>query len=437
MDKVNLMKIMLVGSGGREHALAWKMAQSPLLTELVLVPGNDAMENLASDKLRITRIKQTSADDVMALAKLAESCKPDLVVIGPENALADGLADKLNDLGLDVFGPSAAAAKLEASKAFTKDFCQRYSIPAARSKTVSNENEANDYLDSLSAPYVLKADGLAAGKGVVIVEDLIEAKASAKQMLDGQFGAASSRLVIEEFLTGEEASLFVLCDGKTAMPMAGAQDHKRAFDGDTGPNTGGMGCYSPAPILDDAMTDKVMQQIVQPTLAGMVERGTPFSGVLYVGLMIDNNQPKLIEYNVRFGDPECQVLMLRLQSDLIPALLACAKGKLAALEPLFWDQRAAACVVMAANGYPGIVSKGSIITGIEQASISPEVKVFHAGTKISANGEVSANGGRVLNITASGDDLSKAVANCYAGVELINWSQGFYRKDIGWRALGK
>ncbi|MCF6292792.1 MAG: phosphoribosylamine--glycine ligase [Robiginitomaculum sp.] len=431
------MKIMLVGTGGREHALAWKMAQSPLLAELVLAPGNDAMEKLASNNLAISRQPETSADDVEALVELAKSCKPDLVVIGPENALAGGLADKLNDLGINVFGPNAAAARLESSKAFTKDFCQRHNIPAARSKTVSSENEANDYLETLSAPYVLKADGLAAGKGVVITEDLIEAKASAKQMLDGQFGEASSKLVIEEFLTGEEASLFVLCDGKTAVPMVGAQDHKRAFDGDTGPNTGGMGCYSPAPILDDEMTDKVMQQIVKPTLAGMVEQGTPFSGVLYAGLMIDNNQPKLIEYNVRFGDPECQVLMLRLQSDLIPALMACATEGLATMEPLSWDQRSAACVVMAANGYPRTVSKGSIITGIEQASISPAVKVFHAGTKISVNGEVSANGGRVLNIAASGEDLSQAVANCYAGVEQVNWSQGFYRRDIGWRALGK
>lgn len=431
------MKIMLVGSGGREHALAWKMAQSPLLAELVLVPGNDAMENLSSNNLVISRHPETPADDVLALVELAKSCEPDLVVIGPENALADGLADKLGDLGINVFGPNAAAARLEASKAFTKDFCQRHNIPAARSKTVTNENEANEYLDSLTPPYVLKADGLAAGKGVVITEDLVEAKVNAKQMLDGQFGDASKKLVIEEFLDGEEASLFVLCDGKTAIPMVGAQDHKRAFDGDTGPNTGGMGCYSPAPILDDDMTDKVMQQIIVPTLAGMRKQGAAFSGILYAGLMIHDNQPKLIEYNVRFGDPECQVLMLRLQSDIIPALLACAKGQLAELEPLSWDQRPAACVVMATKGYPGIVSKGSIITGIEQAEKSPEVTAFHAGTKVSADGEVSANGGRVLNITASGDDLSQAVANCYAAVEMIDWSQGFYRRDIGWRALGR
>ncbi|MBL4618225.1 MAG: phosphoribosylamine--glycine ligase [Robiginitomaculum sp.] len=429
------MKIMLVGSGGREHALAWKMAQSPLLAELVLAPGNDAMAKLSSNNLAISRHQEIAADDVMALVELAKSCQPDLVVIGPENALADGLADELSEIGINVFGPSSAAARLESSKAFTKSFCQKHNIPAARSKTVTSENEANDYLETLSPPYVLKADGLAAGKGVVIIDDLAKAKASAKQMLDGQFGEASSKLVIEEFLTGEEASLFVLCDGETAIPMAGAQDHKRAFDGDTGPNTGGMGCYSPAPILDDYMSAKVMQQIVQPTLAGMKKQGAPFSGVLYVGLMIDNNQPKLIEYNVRFGDPECQVLMLRLQSDIIPALLACAKGKLAELEPLSWNYRSAACVVLAANGYPGVVTKGSIITGIEQAEKTPEVTVFHAGTRISTGGEVSANGGRVLNITANGDDLTQAVANCYGAVERINWHEGFYRRDIGWRGL--
>ncbi|PHR51159.1 MAG: phosphoribosylamine--glycine ligase [Robiginitomaculum sp.] len=422
------MKIMLVGSGGREHALAWKLAQSPILRELIIAPGSDAMANIG-------RCLPVSAEDVDGLLALAKTEQPDLVVIGPEVALAEGLADRLAEIGIAAFGPSAAAAQLEASKTFTKDFCQQHNIPAARSCNVEAYAEACAYLDTLPSPYVLKADGLAAGKGVVITDDLDEAKQAAKEMLAGQFGAASKRLVIEEFLKGEEASLFVLCDGKTAVPMVGAQDHKRAFDGDKGPNTGGMGCYSPAPILDAAMTTRVMRDIIEPTLHGMIAQGSPFCGVLYAGLMIDNNGPKLIEYNVRFGDPEAQVLMRRLQNDLLPALLACVNGDLDALPALQWDPRPGACVVLATKGYPGTTPKGSTLGGLVKAGQDTDVEIFHAGTKQAPSGEWLANGGRVLNITALGDDLGQAIAKCYQAIEHINWPEGFCRSDIGWRAL--
>ncbi|VAW00083.1 Phosphoribosylamine--glycine ligase [hydrothermal vent metagenome] len=418
---------MLVGSGGREHALAWKLAQSPLLSELVIAPGSDAIAKFG-------RCEPVGAEDVEALVELAVREAPALVVVGPEVALAAGLADRLQAHGILVFGPRAAAAQLEASKAFTKALCARHNIPAARSKTVTTELAANAYLDSLPGPYVLKADGLAAGKGVVIAERLAEAKTAAKTMLDGQFGAASAKLVIEEFLSGEEASLFVLCDGKTAMVMAGAQDHKRAFDGDTGPNTGGMGCYSAAPVLDADMCAIVMQQIIQPTLAAMADEGAPFCGILYAGLMIDQHGPKLIEYNVRFGDPECQILMRRLRSDLLPALLACARGELAALPALQWDSRPGACVVLAAKGYPGDAPKGSKISRLAKAEKLDQVMVFHAGTKQDVSGNWRANGGRVLNVTALGDDLAQALDQCYLAIDTIDWPEGFCRRDIGWRA---
>lgn len=420
------MKIMLVGSGGREHSLAWKLAQSPLVDEIILAPGSDAMANIGQCFV-------VNAEDIDGLVKLAIDQKVDLVVVGPETALANGLADQLANI--PVFGPSAAAAQLEASKAFTKDFCQRHNIPAARSQTVTTIEAANSYLQTLPGPYVLKADGLAAGKGVVICDDLTQAKQTAKEMLAGQFGVASTKLVIEKFLHGEEASLFVLCDGTTAIPMVGAQDHKRAFDGDTGPNTGGMGCYSPAPILDEAMSKRVMDEIIAPTLIGMIQENRPFAGVLYAGLMIDQSGPKLIEYNVRFGDPECQILMRRLQSDLVPYLLACAKGELAQMPPLKWDPRPAACVVLATKGYPGNAPKGSAIGKIEHAETFDDVVIFHAGTKICAQGSWVANGGRVLNITAVGDDLAMAVNKCYSAIDTIDWPEGFCRRDIGWRAL--
>jgi len=422
------MKIMLVGSGGREHALAWKLTQSPLLRELIIAPGSDAMANLG-------RCVAVAADDVAALSALASHESVDLVVIGPEQALAAGLVDRLQQMGIAAFGPTAAAAQLEASKAFTKTLCQRHNIPAAHSVTVNTVHAANAHLATMTAPYVLKADGLAAGKGVVIAQTLAEAKTAASAMLQGQFGAASSQLVIEEFLNGEEASLFVLCDGRSAVVMASAQDHKRAFDGDTGPNTGGMGCYAPAPILDGPMTKRVMDEIVTPTLQAMQAAGTPFCGVLYVGLMLDETGPKLIEYNVRFGDPEAQVLMRKLQSDLVPALLACATGSLHNAAPLQWDPRSVACVVFAAKGYPGAVPTGSVINGLTSASVLETVEIFHAGTKRDETGNWCANGGRVLNITALGDDLAAAVSKCYSAMEQINWPEGFYRRDIGWRAL--
>ena len=424
------MKILIAGSGGREHALGWKLAQSPLVSEVIAAPGNPGLAEIG----RCIPIK---ADDARELAALAAREQVGLVVIGPEAAAVAGLADALKTLGIPCFGPSKAAAELEGSKAFMKDFCQRHSVPTADYKVFDDAIHAKAYLGDREPPFVIKADGLAAGKGVIIAETRREADEAIDQVLFlRKFGTAGQRIVIEDFLPGEEASFFALCDGETAIPLIAAQDHKRAYDGDKGPNTGGMGAYSPAPIFTDQVRDQTMQDIILPTLHGMKAEGRPFVGVLFAGLMITPAGPKLIEFNVRFGDPECQVLMRRLKSDLAPVLLAAAKGELANAPALEWDARPAVTVVYAAQGYPDDPLKGSIIRGLKDANAVENVVVFHAGTKEDADGTLRADGGRVLSVTAIGDDLKQAIASAYAAVDQINWPGGFCRRDIGWRALG-
>jgi len=422
------MNILIVGSGGREHALAWKISQSETVERLICAPGNPGIA-------RHAQCVPVKADDVKALVRLAEEQAIDLVVVGPEAPLAGGLVDRLTEKGIAAFGPTEAAAQLESSKAFTKAFCERHGIPTARHRTVDNMDDARAFLDTLEAPFVLKADGLAAGKGVIIAETRKEAEDEAEAMLSGKFGDASATLVIEEFLKGEEASVFALSDGKTAVVMKAAQDHKRIGEGDTGLNTGGMGAYSPTPAVDQAMLDRVMADIINPTVKGMAEEGAHYQGVLYAGLMLTREGPKLIEYNARFGDPECQVLMMRMKSDLVPALKACADGALADLPVLDWDARPAVCLVMAAPGYPEKAEKGSIIRGVDSADDIEGVEIFHAGTAENDKGELMAAGGRVLNVTASGDTLRHAVERAYAAANRIDWPEAYYRKDIAWRAL--
>jgi phosphoribosylamine---glycine ligase len=421
------VNVLLIGGGGREHALAWKLKQSPLLDRLYCAPGNAGIETVA----------QCVALDMADHAAIIQFCKDNaigLVVIGPEAPLVAGLADDLEAKGLKVFGPSREAAKLEGSKGFTKDLCAEYGIPTAAYRRFSDGAAAKDYVATLSAPIVVKADGLAAGKGVVIAATREEADTTIDACFSGAFGEAGAEVVIEEFLTGEEVSFFALVDGETALPLAAAQDHKRAFDGDQGPNTGGMGAYSPARLMTPELCARVMDEIVLPTVRAMKARGTPFKGVLYAGLMIQDGAPKLIEYNVRFGDPEAQVLMMRLKSDLLPALLAVAEGRLAGMA-LDWHDQAALCVVMAAKGYPGAYDKGSEIKGLDAAA-DPNMQIFHAGTK-RVGRHIVADGGRVLGVTARGDTIAEAKSLAYAAIDRIDWPQGFFRHDIGFRATGR
>jgi phosphoribosylamine--glycine ligase len=423
------MKILVVGSGGREHALGWKLAQSPLVSELISAPGNPGLAELG----RTVAIK---ADDARELAAFALREQIDLVVIGPEGAAAAGLADALKQVGVPCFGPSKAAAELESSKAFMKEFCDRHGVPTAGYKVFDDAIHAKAYLGTREPPFVIKADGLAAGKGVVIAETRRDADAAVDEILFlRKFGTAGQRIVIEDFLPGEEASFFALCDGETAIPLAGAQDHKRAYDGDKGPNTGGMGAYSPAPVFTDEVLDLTMERIILPTLRGMKAEGRPFVGVLFAGLMITPDGPKLIEFNVRFGDPECQTLMRRLESDLAAVLLAAAKGELASAPELEWDQRPAVTVVYAAQGYPDEPLTGSVIRGLAEARRVEGVEIFHAGTRQDEDGTLRAAGGRVLNVTAIGETLNDAVARAYMAIDLIDWPSGFCRRDIAWRAL--
>ena len=423
------MNILLVGSGGREHALAWKIAQSPLVRRLVAAPGNPGMEKLCE-------IRALKADDAEGLAALAREIKADLVVVGPEVALAAGLADRLAALGVPCFGPTAKAAQLETSKAFSKAFLERHEIPTAGYGVYETVKDAKAALDVFKAPYVIKADGLAAGKGVAISPDRPDAEAEIERMLGGRFGAAGARVVIEEFMEGEEGSLFALCDGKQAVLFGGAQDHKRAFDGDMGPNTGGMGAYSPAPVFTPELVQAANDRIVQPTIRKMAEEGAPYRGVLYAGLMATEDGPKVVEFNARFGDPECQVLMMRLDGDVVPLLLACARGDLTrAPSPRFKDGTVI-CVVMAAKGYPDSPLEGSIIRGADQ-DFGPHVQVFHAGTRRRDDGQLCAAGGRVLNVCAEGDDIGQARERAYEAIRRIDWPGGFNRSDIGWRALDR
>jgi phosphoribosylamine--glycine ligase len=421
------MNILLLGSGGREHALAWQLAQSPACTHLYAAPGNPGI----AEEAEIVPLDVT--DHAAVIAFCADKAIG-LVVIGPEAPLVDGLSDSLRAVGVPVFGPSQAAAQLEGSKGFTKDLCARAGIPTAGYVRTASLEEARAVLTRFAAPYVLKADGLAAGKGVVIAETLAEAEATLADMFGGAFGGAGAQVVIEEFMQGEEASFFALTDGTTIVPFGSAQDHKRVGEGDTGPNTGGMGAYSPAPVLTAELQVRVMAEIIEPTVRTMREDGNTYSGVLFAGVMLTANGPKLIEYNARFGDPECQVLMMRLQSDLVAIMLACAKGDLAGTTPPQFRPDTALTVVMAANGYPGTPEKGG---AIDLSDVAPGgTKVFHAGTAL-IDGALVANGGRVLAVTATGANVTEAQAMAYAAVDAISFPSGFCRRDIGWREAAR
>ncbi|MBP0578056.1 phosphoribosylamine--glycine ligase [Labrys sp. LIt4] len=422
------MNILLIGSGGREHALAWAISASPLCERLYAAPGNPGMEECAI-------CAAVDATDHPAVIAFCRENEIDFVVVGPEAPLVAGLVDDLAAAGIKAFGPSRAAAQLEGSKGYTKDLCQEFSIPTAAYRRFTDAAAARAYVREQGAPIVIKADGLAAGKGVVVAMTLEDALAAVDAIFAGSVGEAGHEVVVEQFLEGEEASFFALCDGTTAIPLISAQDHKRAFDGDKGPNTGGMGAYSPAPIMTPEMEERVMETIIRPTVRAMAARGTPFKGVLFAGLMITRDGPQLIEYNVRFGDPETQVLMPRLRSDLLPALIASADGVLSTIS-LRWKSDAALCVVMATKGYPGSFPRGSEIRDLAKAASLDDVLVFHAGTKRSGD-HILANGGRVLGITASGKSVAEAQKRAYEAVDLIDWPEGFSRRDIGWRAIGK
>ena len=422
------MNVLLIGSGGREHALAIALGASPLLTRLFAAPGNPGIGEVAQN----VALDAANHSAVIAFCKAHEI---GLVVIGPEAPLVAGLVDDLTAAGVPAFGPSKIAAQLEGSKGYTKDLCRDFSIPTADYERFSDAESAKAYARQRGAPIVVKADGLAAGKGVVVAESMDEAEAAIDMIFGGAFGQAGAEVVIEDFLEGEEASFFALCDGERAIPFASAQDHKRVGEGDVGPNTGGMGAYSPAPIMSDAMSARVMAEIVAPPMAGMKARGAPYRGVLFVGLMIGAGGPKLIEFNARFGDPETQVMLPRLDCDLLPLLLASANGALPQA-PIALKPQTALTVVYAANGYPDSPERGSEINGLEQARAQADVTITHAGTKLEDD-KLIANGGRVLNVTALGEDVADARRKAYAALEMIDWPGGFYRRDIGWRALAR
>jgi len=420
------MNILLLGSGGREHALAWKIAASPLCDRLYSAPGNGGIA-------REAELAALDPGDHATVIAFCRARRIDFVVVGPEAPLCAGIVDDLEAAGIKTFGPSKAAARLEGSKGFTKDLCKANNIATAAYMRFAAAAPAKSYASAQGVPIVVKADGLAAGKGVVIAKTMQEAEAAIDMMFGRGLGEAGAAVVIEEFLAGEEASFFALCDGETAIPLVAAQDHKRAFDDDQGPNTGGMGAYSPASVMTPEMSKRTMDEIIFPTVCAMKAMGAPYKGVLFAGLMITDTGPKLIEYNVRFGDPECQVLMLRLMSDLLPALLAARGGVLKNFD-LRWYPDVALTVVMAAKGYPGSYAKGSAIEGLEAAAAVEGVEIFHAGTA-AEGGKILANGGRVLNVSALGRTVSEAAARAYAAVEKIRWPEGFYRRDIGWQAI--
>jgi phosphoribosylamine--glycine ligase len=420
------MNVLILGSGGREHALAWKMAASPLADRLYCAPGNAG----------IAREAECVALDLANHAAVIAFCRGsgiDFVVVGPEAPLCAGIVDDLEAAGIKAFGPSKAAARLEGSKGFTKDLCRANGIPTAAYERFRAAAPAKAYILARGAPIVVKADGLAAGKGVVVAQSLAEAEAAVDMVFGGGLGEAGVEAVIEEFLDGEEASFFALCDGETAIALTTAQDHKRAYDGNTGPNTGGMGAYSPAPNIDAAMSARIMAEIIAPTLRAMKAMGAPYKGVLYAGLMMTGDGPKLIEYNARFGDPETQVLMLRLMSDLVPALLASRDGMLKNFD-LRWYAEPALTVVMAAKGYPGAYQRGTVIEGLDEAAAVEGVEIFHAGTK-AEGGKIVANGGRVLDVSAIGKTVSEARSRAYEAASRISWPEGYCRHDIGWRAV--
>lgn len=424
------MRVLLVGSGGREHALAWKIAQSKNCEKLYCAPGNAGI----ADSAECVNIK---VDDIAGLVNFAKDNKIDLVVVGPEGPLVAGLVDALKKENIPAFGPSQAAAQLEGSKGFMKDICAKYNIPTAAYGRFKDVEKAKQFINKQNLPIVVKADGLAAGKGVIICQSKREAFAAVTGMLEGDaFGAAGSEVVIEQYLDGEEVSYFAVADGKTILPLSSAQDHKRVHDGDLGPNTGGMGAYSPAHMMNAALEEKIIHRIIQPTIEAMKKEGKPFTGVLFAGLMIVGEDPVLIEYNVRFGDPECQSLMARLQGDLLDILMAGAQGRLADMHgKVTWSEQPSLCVVMAANGYPGEYEKNTPIKNVDKADKVEGVKVFHAGTALDKNGSLVSVGGRVLGVTATGATLAQAQERAYKAVDAIEWPGGFCRRDIGWRAL--
>jgi len=424
------LNILLIGSGGREHALALAMSKSPRLDRLFVAPGNPGTAEIAQNVV-------VDAADHQAVIDFCRLMRIDLVVVGPEAPLVAGIADDLQAAGIAVFGPSKAAAQLEGSKGFTKDLCRDFNIPTGAYARFNAAEPAKAYVRNAGAPIVVKADGLAAGKGVIVAATVDEALAAIDMIFGGAFGEAGAEVVVEEFLDGEEASFFALCDGEHALAFASAQDHKRVGDGDTGPNTGGMGAYSPAPIMTAAMVSRVMHEIIAPALSGMKARGAPYRGVLFAGLMIGKDGPKLIEFNARFGDPETQVMLPRLEDDIVPLLEACAKGNLAGNLPdaaVRLSPKAALTIVYAAKGYPDAPERGSEIRGVEKVSGADGIIIYHAGTKRDGN-RLLANGGRVLNVTALGTDVAEAQSKAYAAIKAIDWPGGFYRKDIGWRAI--
>jgi phosphoribosylamine--glycine ligase len=420
------VNILILGSGGREHALAWAVLQNPKCDRLIVAPGNAGIEQIAE-------CARLDVDNPSAVCEFCSDESIDFIIVGPEAPLAAGVVDMLSNAGFLTFGPTKAAAELEASKAFTKQICDAAGAPTAAWARFDQADPAKAYIRDQGAPIVVKADGLAAGKGVVVAMDEATALSAIDDMFGGTFGAAGAEVVIEEFMNGEEASFFILSDGEHVLPIGTAQDHKRAFDGDEGPNTGGMGAYSPAPVLSPALQEKALTEIVRPTIAEMAKRGTPYAGVLYVGLMIENGQPRLVEYNVRFGDPECQVLMMRLGGQALDLMLACAEGRLAEAQ-VNWADDHAMTVVMAAQGYPGSYEKGSVIKGLDALPETSSQMVFHAGTT-AQGGAITATGGRVLNVTARGATLQEARDRAYEMAAQIDWPEGFYRRDIGWRAL--
>ncbi len=423
------MKILVVGGGGREHALVWKIAQSPLVSKLYCAPGNPGTAALA-ENLPI------AADQIDKLLAFAYENKIDLTVVGPEQPLSLGIVDTFEAHGLKVFGPSQKAAFIEGSKAFSKDLMKKYQVPTAAYGVFTDQGEAEQFIRQTGAPIVVKADGLAAGKGVIIAQTCEEAIAAVSDMLSGNaFGTAGSRVVIEEFLTGEEASFLVITDGKNVISLASAQDHKAIFDGDLGPNTGGMGAYSPAPVVTQAIHDKAMELVIRPTVDGMAAEGRPYRGVLYAGLMVKDGEVKTLEFNARFGDPECQPLLMRMKSDIVPILVAVANGDLAS-SSIEWHDSAAVCVVMASAGYPGDYAKGDVISGLDQAGNLEDVYVFHAGTA-SKEGNCVTGGGRVLGVTARGESVKEAIDKAYQAVSRISWPGVQFRTDIGKKALDK
>ena len=423
------MKVLVIGSGGREHALVWKISQSPLVTEVFCAPGNAGIAGLA-------KCVALKVDDVDGLLEFARQQQIGLTVVGPELPLTLGLVDRFREAGLTVFGATRAAALIEGSKSFSKDLMAKYGVPTASYGTFTDRDQAVAFIEQHGAPIVVKADGLAAGKGVILAATVEEAVAAVGSILcDGAFGSAGARVVIEEFLEGEEASFLAFTDGERIVPLASSQDHKAAYDGDTGPNTGGMGAYSPAPVVTQDIHNKIIEQVLKPTIAGMAAEGRSYSSILYAGVMVKDGELKVLEFNARFGDPETQPLLARLKSDLVPVLLACARGDLSGIE-LEWHDKAAVCVVMAAGGYPGDYAKGQVIEGLDAAAGIEDVVVFHAGTTLQ-NDKIVTAGGRVLGVTGLGSTVAEAIDRAYQGVKAIHWQDVHYRTDIGRKALNR